>query len=504
MALLTLLLPTALLGSSASAADQPVPIDVAGRELAPLTTGRLEVGPRASHEFTLSEADVQETLSEQLRVRGLTVPTPAEGTQDLRYRLGGGVPEVDCVTGGGGVACEVVVDWELTDVRSGAIVYRTQTRGQAAEKSRTRMNSEMAEVALGLSVDSLLSRERFLSALDPDAPVDETGGWGSLLEVRRCDTQALSLPRDLPVALAASRLVVADGGRGSAVVVSPDGFVFTAAHVVSGASELSLVDSEGARVSAALLRVDEVQDIALLQIEGEDLACMSVAEELPPLGAELYTIGSPTGEGLEFSVSKGIVSGIRRFEELRFLQTDVSLNVGNSGGPLFDAEGQLGAIVSWKIAAPGFEGLGFGVPVDAASERLGMVFADSSTPDPQPVDREEAEELDDPADVSRLGSKPEFEKIPLTPRQKSVRTGAWVGGTGLLLGAGSYAFYTTDPDVGRLAWGGMKVGNALGWGMTVGGAALLTRGLIMKPTSTKGSPVHLGVGPGALQLDWTF
>jgi serine protease Do len=71
-------------------------------------------------------------------------------------------------------------------------------------------------------------------------------------------------------------------------------------------------------------------------------------------------------------VTKGIVSGFREWEGRSYIQTDAALNPGNSGGPLLSVKGSIIGIVSWKIAAPGFEGLAFGVPDTAILTRLNI------------------------------------------------------------------------------------------------------------------------------------
>jgi serine protease Do len=86
----------------------------------------------------------------------------------------------------------------------------------------------------------------------------------------------------------------------------------------------------------------------------------------------VYAVGAPAGEEFAFSVSKGIVSGIRDLNGFSYVQTDASLNPGNSGGPLLDTQGNIVGIVSWKIVASGFEGLSFGVPPSAITRRLAI------------------------------------------------------------------------------------------------------------------------------------
>ena len=98
---------------------------------------------------------------------------------------------------------------------------------------------------------------------------------------------------------------------------------------------------------------------------------MPVSAGNPERGTDLFAVGHPLGEGLSFSVSRGIVSGFREMDGVRFIQTDASLNPGNSGGPLLDMNGHLVAIVVWKAVGADLEGLGFGVPIQDALSAVG-------------------------------------------------------------------------------------------------------------------------------------
>ena len=110
--------------------------------------------------------------------------------------------------------------------------------------------------------------------------------------------------------------------------------------------------------------------MALLKVDIPSSSCLNLASGPVNVGDDLYAIGAPGSEELAFSVSKGIVSGLRELDGQGFIQTDASINEGNSGGPLLNQSGEAVGIVSWKIVIPGFEGLGFGVPTSLATKKL--------------------------------------------------------------------------------------------------------------------------------------
>jgi S1-C subfamily serine protease len=220
----------------------------------------------------------------------------------------------------------------------------------------------------------VLAASRPASAQPPD--------WQGRLAVRQCETAELTLPGQTAAALESTLLVRAGDGIGSAVLVSPDGFALTAAHVVAGVDTVTVVTHQGGSLTGHVVRVDANQDVALIKIDTFGTApCLRTLEGSPPIGSDVFVLGSPGGEELSFSVAKGIVSAYRDFSGLRFIQLDASVNPGNSGGPAVDSTGRVIGIASWKISDVSMEGLAFAVPVDVALASLEIDFAAQSSGD---------------------------------------------------------------------------------------------------------------------------
>jgi serine protease Do len=159
-------------------------------------------------------------------------------------------------------------------------------------------------------------------------------------------------------------------GQGSGVVLSPDGYLLTNAHVAAGRGPLR-VRFSGARVAAAeRVGLDERTDLAVLRVEAGSLSPLPLAERRLDVGELVLAIGNPLG--FERSVTTGVVSALYRslpapggglLEGL--VQTDASINPGNSGGPLLDAEGNVVGINTAML--PFARGIGFAVPAHTAS-----------------------------------------------------------------------------------------------------------------------------------------
>lgn len=221
---------------------------------------------------------------------------------------------------------------------------------------------------------TVLSEGPFAS-LDPNGIGDRPPTWKAPVTLAACPEATLTLPKDLPTIMAATGTVRFDQGSGSGVTISPDGFVLTAAHVVGAANGGTLTYRlpDGKDLPATVVRTDWYQDVALLRVTADGpLVCVAPTAETQVVGVEIYAVGSPLGEDLSQTVSKGIVSGLRKIEELRFIQTDAPVNPGNSGGPLVDLSGHVVGIVTFKVIRG--EGLAFGVPMATATDRLGFAL----------------------------------------------------------------------------------------------------------------------------------
>lgn len=160
---------------------------------------------------------------------------------------------------------------------------------------------------------------------------------------------------------------------GSGFIVSDDGYVITNNHVVYGADEIRVHLNDRRVLVADVVGLDEPSDLALLKLEAEDLPFVGFGDsDALRIGDWVLAIGSPFG--LEFSASAGIVSAKGRtvprrssYNYMAFLQTDVAINQGNSGGPLFNLEGEVVGINSRILSSTGgSNGVSFAIPSNVA------------------------------------------------------------------------------------------------------------------------------------------
>ena len=187
-------------------------------------------------------------------------------------------------------------------------------------------------------------------------------------------------------------------GQGSGFIVSADGLVLTNAHVVRNARQVTVKLSDRREFSARVLGSDASTDIAVLKVDAKDLPTVALGDpRAVQVGDWVLAIGAPFG--FEQTATQGIVSAKGRSlpgeSVVPFIQTDAAVNPGNSGGPLFDAQGRvIGINAQIYSQSGGFQGLAFAIPVDVALRvkdqivahgrvehaRLGVVLQDLSAP----------------------------------------------------------------------------------------------------------------------------
>jgi serine peptidase DegS len=168
---------------------------------------------------------------------------------------------------------------------------------------------------------------------------------------------------------------------GSGVIVSAQdqGYVLTNNHVIAHAADIQVLLYDGRIAKATLVGADEESDLAVLKIDASNLPAIRMAEQqqVRP-GDVVLAIGNPLG--LNQTVTMGIVSAVGRqlnsSSAEDFIQTDAAINLGNSGGALVNAEGQLVGINTLLIGkAAGAEGIGFAIPVTTAKKVLDQIIA---------------------------------------------------------------------------------------------------------------------------------
>ena len=163
-------------------------------------------------------------------------------------------------------------------------------------------------------------------------------------------------------------------GLGSGFIVSPDGYIVTNAHVVENAEEINVRLTDKRELKAKVIGADPRSDVAVIKVEGTNLPTVKIGDTKKlRVGEWVIAIGSPFGfantvtAGIVSATSRENLSGDPNLDAVPFIQTDVAVNPGNSGGPLLNMRGEVVGINSQIFSRTGsFAGISFAIPIDYA------------------------------------------------------------------------------------------------------------------------------------------
>jgi S1-C subfamily serine protease len=175
---------------------------------------------------------------------------------------------------------------------------------------------------------------------------------------------------NVPMLQAAVVTISTGRGTGSGFFVS-DGHVITNQHVVGDFKFVKVRLASGREIPGEVLRSDRKRDVALIKTEPIGAKSLGIRLTEPNVGEDLYAIGSPLGEKFSGTMTKGILSGHRIMNEQRWIQSDVAILPGNSGGPLLDTSGRVVGISCLALAS-GMANLNLFIPIGEAMSKLDL------------------------------------------------------------------------------------------------------------------------------------
>lgn len=169
---------------------------------------------------------------------------------------------------------------------------------------------------------------------------------------------------------------------GSGFVYKTDdkhGYILTNYHVIDSGNSFEIIFTDGSGADAELISGDEYYDIAVLKVDKDKVKSVSTIGNSSnlELGDTVFTVGAPLGKEYMGTITKGIVSGINRMVSVELgsgsylmevIQTDASINSGNSGGPICNIKGEVVGITSSKLTGNGIEGMGFAIPINSVMD----------------------------------------------------------------------------------------------------------------------------------------
>lgn len=288
------------------------------------------------------------------------------------------------------------IEWQVFDPLEKKLLFRATNEGSANVSGRvvpyeeigrsyTLMVPDAARDAFQQAAKAILADPNFVAAVR-----DPKGGTPTEANALFPEAQNASPPAALPVqiirltpsmkpfkdqvAQLREQVVTVDNGAGtgSGFYVA-DGLLLTNHHVIAGSERVKIRFFGGRQIDGQVIASNAKRDVALIKTDGAGVAGLPLRLENPELTSQVFVIGSPLGEKHEGSITSGIVSAFRDEASGPFIQSDVSVDHGNSGGPMFDAQGNVIGLVDLGLG--GRATVNLFIPIGDALKVLDIRFA---------------------------------------------------------------------------------------------------------------------------------
>lgn len=276
----------------------------------------------------------------------------------------------------------IEMTWQVFSTLERQVVYETMSRGSAVLEEGVPDGEEALLIqGIAAAAANLAADQKFhgllLSSTRQEAAAATAQSSGHLPSVQLPLVPAFTGTLDTNIRrIQASVVTVRSGNsQGSGFFVAPD-LVLTNAHVVGTIVRHKIILADESEIYATVLRRDSRRDVALLQAETGSHAALPLRLGRPNLAEEVYAVGSPIDESLAGTVTRGIVSQLKQDKQgLDFIQADVTIQPGSSGGPLLDARGSvIGLSQSGLTDGTAHSiGINFFIPIADALKHLNLV-----------------------------------------------------------------------------------------------------------------------------------
>ncbi len=271
----------------------------------------------------------------------------------------------------GGVYMRVY--WEVYSPEAQRVVFEATTEGTFQPGEIVQITLDRFFVnAFGSAVRNLLAQQGYHDAIANMASLKPVSGGPEVLKLKRGDIPVKPLKDIITDLRSAVVTVMGDMKSGSGFFVSQGGDLLTNQHVVGTAKFVKVKLPTGRELLGEVLRSDKNRDVALIRTEPIAVHPIAISDGEPNIGEDVYVLGSPLGDQFNTTLTRGILSGYRTMEEKRYLQSDVAILPGDSGGPLLDAKGSAIGIVVLGLGAKGLAGMNFFIPIGEALARLNI------------------------------------------------------------------------------------------------------------------------------------
>jgi serine protease Do len=263
--------------------------------------------------------------------------------------------------------------WELFSPRERRVVYSAVTEGAMRSDRKNADTEGLMRGAITAAARNLLAERGFVEQATRPAQSAAANPEQPVLRIVRRVTPGRSLADRLLPMQSAVVTLYSGAGSGSGFYIDPSGYLLTSQHVVGDAKFVKVKLASGKELLGEVVRSARARDVALVKTEPVALAVFELSAGTPAVGVEVLALGSPLGEANSSSVTRGILSAVREVDRVRWIQSDVKILPGSSGGPLVGPSSGVVGIATSGLAA-GMAGINYFVPVDEAISELRLGF----------------------------------------------------------------------------------------------------------------------------------
>ena len=234
------------------------------------------------------------------------------------------------------------IEWSVYSTLEKRVLLTITTEGSTYREVESSIGEAgIIRPAFADALERLATSPKYRDVVDPPRKTEIAQAAGSRIRIKRVQEFSGDLKSNIESIKKAVATVTANRGSGSGFVISADGTVVTAEHVVSGSRLVKVLIASGQECYGEVAAASKQRDLAIIRLDCSGLMPLPLSRQKVVEGGEVFAVGTPLSEKLQFSVTKGVVSGIRKIDELDYIQSDVTVLPGSSGGPLLDSKGNV-------------------------------------------------------------------------------------------------------------------------------------------------------------------
>ena len=258
------------------------------------------------------------------------------------------------------------VEWQVYSPARKKLIGSVNTQGSIQSSTALDID-EFLSTSFSRAANNLIASQEFLEMVEKSASLYQAPDVHDNLVIDNKKNDYITEQESITKAKNSTVSIRTASGHGSGFAIGDGSLILTNSHVVGEAKNVTIVTSNGISINGLVDIVSKERDVALIKIEGIRLHPMHIDTRIPESTTKVFAIGSPLTEELSGTVTSGIVSGMHLMDGYNWIQSDVAISPGNSGGPLLNGYGSVVGISTAGYQVGGSQvGLNLFIPINEA------------------------------------------------------------------------------------------------------------------------------------------